>query len=105
VNASCSWAGGLPAPSVVGSYASDGSCGAYVSNQLLLGALALNGGSTPNHLPQSGSDLINRISASLCPARDQRNATRENQPSLLCDVGAVEATNLFPRIYLPIVLK
>jgi hypothetical protein len=105
VNANCSWAGGLPAPSVVGSYASDGSCSAYVSNQLLLGALALNGGSTPNHLPQSGSDLINRIAVSQCPARDQRGATRENQPALLCDVGAVEATNLFPRIFLPIIAK
>jgi hypothetical protein len=32
-------------------------------------------------------------------------ATRENQPALLCDVGAVEATNLFPRIFLPIIAK
>lgn len=105
-SANCDFAAGLAAPNITGTYASDSSCAnAYVSSSLLLGALALNGGSTLNHLPLAGSDLIGRIAASACLQRDQRNATRHTAAGQLCDVGAVETGGLFPRVWLPVLLR
>jgi len=60
---------------------------------LLLGALAANGGPTPTHLPLAGSPLLDRIpvgTAGTCAVAttDQRGEPRPAGPS--CDVGAVE---------------
>ena len=75
--ANCSTSGGLSAPTVTGTWSSDGSCGSgpIVSSSLLLGPLALNGGATPNHLPQPGSAVINQAGCGGY-TRDQRGAVR-----------------------------
>ena len=55
---------------------------------LEIGALADNGGSTPTHLPQAGSPLLNVALAGTCPAVDQRGVARPLGSA--CDSGAVE---------------
>ena len=104
--ANCSASGGLSAPTVTGTWSSDGSCGSgpIVSSSLLLGPLTLNGGPTPNHLPQPGSALINQVGCGNY-TRDQRGAARPGTGSTFCDAGAVETGGLFPRLYLPRVLR
>ncbi len=57
-------------------------------------------GSTSYHMPQPGSPLIN-ASTVTCPERDQRGAAR----IAVCDIGAVEAGGLIPRVYLAALLK
>ena len=104
--ANCSTSGGLSAPTVTGTWSSDGSCGSgpTVSSSLLLGPLALNGGATPNHLPQPGSAVINQAGCGGY-TRDQRGATRPGTGSTFCDAGAVETSGLFPGVYLPSIVR
>ena len=104
--ANCSTSGGLSAPTVTGTWSSDGSCGSgpIVSSSLLLGPLALNGGATPNHMPQSGSAVINQAGCGSY-TRDQRGAARPGTGSTFCDAGAVETGGLFPRVYLPSIVR
>jgi hypothetical protein len=104
--ANCSTSGGLSAPTVTGTWSSDGSCGSgpIVSSSLLLGPLALNGGATPNHLPQPGSAVINQATCGGY-TRDQRGAARPGAGSTFCDAGAVETSGLFPGVYLPSIVR
>jgi len=55
-----------------------------------LGALALNGGSTPNHLPNATSPVINAGDPAISspPATDQRDAARISGG--IIDIGSVE---------------
>lgn len=61
-----------------------------------LGGLALNGGTTKNHLPQLSSPVIDAIPGTSCPqtALDQRGITRPRDGNgdgkWGCDMGAVE---------------
>ncbi len=70
----------------------DFGAGSYAN--LPLDALALNGGPTLNHMPQTGSDAIDSSDNSICRPLDQRGAFRPphfmGDPSDVCDVGAVE---------------
>lgn len=72
----------------------DGSCGATLPGDPLLGPLAGNGGATATHLPAAGSGAIDAIpvgTAGLCDGSvttDQRGVARPVGPA--CDVGAVE---------------
>jgi CSLREA domain-containing protein len=72
----------------------DGSCGATVPGDSLLGSLADNGGATATHLPAAGSGAIDAVpvgTAGLCDgsvSTDQRGVARPVGPA--CDVGAVE---------------
>lgn len=52
----------------------------------MLGPLALNGGTTPNHLPLAGSPAINAGDPNGAPSIDQRGLPRDAKP----DIGAVE---------------
>ncbi len=79
------------------SYDDDGSCG-FVGvgdtsggSDPLLGPLADNGGSTPTHLPDPASPLVDAIAAGACDpveTADQRGIARPQGPG--CDIGAVE---------------
>lgn len=72
----------------------DGSCGATLPGDPLLGPLAGNGGATATHLPAAGSGAIDAIpagTAGLCDGSvvtDQRGVARP--VGAACDVGAVE---------------
>ena len=74
--------------------APDGSCGATLPGDPLLGPLADNGGPTATHLPGAGSGAIDAIpvgTADSCDgsvATDQRGVARP--VGTACDVGAVE---------------
>jgi len=70
---------------------SDSSCAFGVGRDnvnLLLGALADNGGFTQTHLPQSGSPAINNGTNVECPSTDQRGINRPQGGT--CEVGSVE---------------
>lgn len=56
--------------------------------QARLGDLANNGGPTPTHALQSGSDAINAALDAFCPERDQRGVPRPQGNR--CDIGAFE---------------
>lgn len=82
-----------------GNIDTDGSCGLDdASDQTVddvgLGALAANGGTTLTHLPQAGSPAIDLALAEACPTADQRGVTRpqdgDDDGTTACDVGAVE---------------
>lgn len=75
--------------------APDGSCGATLPGDPLLGPFADNGGPTATHLPGAGSGAIDAVpvgTVGLCDgsvATDQRGV--EHTPvGTACDVGAVE---------------
>lgn len=71
---------------------------------LLLGALAANGGPTLTHMPQPGSPAIDRGVLAGCPATDQRGVARSGPGrGTTCDVGAVEYLAPLPQLYLPAV--
>jgi len=70
----------------------DGSCGAALSGDPLLGALADNGGPTLTMALLSGSPAIDAANDAVCPAMDQRNASRSQ--GLHCDLGAYEAEGI-----------
>lgn len=84
----------------------DTSCGAQFPTAApdpLLSPLTtdfLGFGSTAYHLPQTGSPLIN-ASTVTCPEHDQRGAAR----IAACDIGAVEAGGLLPRVWLPVLQR
>ena len=77
--------------SSVTNLSSDSSC-AFGSGRdnvnMLLGALADNGGFTKTHLPQSGSPAINGGTNAGCPSTDQRGISRPQGSK--CEVGSVE---------------
>jgi large repetitive protein len=74
---------------------------------LLLGALADNGGPTLTHLPQPGSLAIDAGTGAGCPAADQRGVARTGPGTgSACDVGAVEfqtPLQQLERVYLPLI--
>ncbi len=70
----------------------DGSCGAALSGDPLLGPLADNGGPTLTMALLSGSPAIDAANDVVCPAMDQRNAARPQ--GLHCDLGAYEAEGI-----------
>ena len=75
---------------------------------LLLGALADNGGPTLTHMPQPGSPAIDGGTGAGCPAADQRGVARTGPGTgSACDVGAVEYValpqQLEQQLYLPLV--
>lgn len=79
--------------STLGNLAPDGSCGATLAGDPLLGPLVDAGGSTLVHVPASGSPAIDAISPeslSSCQGEivDQRGISRPQGSG--CDVGAVE---------------
>lgn len=102
--ANCSTEAGLPAREGDGSWSDDNSCGpaVSVSADLDLGPLQDNGGSTPNHLPQSGSVLIDAVDCGTVTL-DQRGAARPQGAA--CDAGAVEVGILGGRLYVPVVVR
>ncbi len=70
---------------------SDSSCafgGGRDNVNVMLGALADNGGFAKTHLPQSGSPAINGGTNAGCPSTDQRGISRPQGSN--CDVGSVE---------------
>ncbi len=78
-----------------GSIDTGSSCGlgpAASDKTVLLGPLALNGGSARSLLPWSGSTGLNTGDNSQCTATDQRSAARPHSPGDPCDVGALEGS-------------
>lgn len=84
--------------SLGGNLDSDASCGFLAANdrsdaEPLLGALGLNGGTTPNHRPAVGSPAIDVIPIGTLPCvpeipADQRGVARPQGAA--CDIGSVE---------------
>jgi predicted outer membrane repeat protein len=76
---------------------------ANYAGDLLLGALAFNGGAFPmqTRLPQAGSPLIDAADVGYCSAFDQRSGSRVG----VCDIGAVEYGASVAVLYLPLVLQ
>jgi len=75
----------------------DGSCGASMTGDPLLGPLADNGGPTQTHALLPGSPAIDTGHAAICAAPpvnnlDQRGVTRPQ--GAVCDIGAFEFTKL-----------
>jgi hypothetical protein len=72
----------------------DGSCGATLTGDPKLGALANNGGSTQTHLLLTGSPAIDAGESATCLSTDQRGVTRpldgNGDGVARCDLGAVE---------------
>ena len=66
---------------------SDGSCGALITANPLLGGLANYGGLTTTHSLLIGSPAINAGNNGACPASDQRGVARSDGS---CDIGAYE---------------
>lgn len=103
----CETDAGLPAVEGAASWSSDGACGATVSvsSSFNLGALALNGGATPSHMPQAGSVLIDAAGDCSGTTHDQRGIARPNGAA--CDVGAVEytTTGASHSLHLPLVVR
>ena len=102
--ANCFTEAGLPAVTGSRNWADDNSCGGpvAVSSDLDLGPLELNGGLTPNHMPQPGSVLIDDATCGTY-AIDQRGAMRPQGPA--CDAGAVEVGTIGGRINVPVILR
>ena len=80
-----------------GNLSDDTSCSTYfnkphdlngAANNPLLGPLALNGGTTKTHLPQTGSPVIDAGISSGAPTSDQRGIARPQRNAY--DMGAVE---------------
>lgn len=62
--------------------------GTLIDSDPLLGALAFNGGRTPNLLPGTTSPVLAQADSATCPATDQRDSPRP--PGSACDLGAVQ---------------
>lgn len=62
-----------------------------IGTALGLGALGMNGGTMPTHLPNSGSVLIDRGSNPAGLGTDQRGNSRQN--GVQVDIGSVEAVS------------
>ena len=69
----------------------------------LLEPLADNGGNTLTHALGVGSPAIDAGDNAACPATDQRGIGRPVNAG--CDIGAFEADETFPTIYLPFVMR
>lgn len=74
----------------------DGSCGATLTGDPVLGPLVNSGGSTQTHLPLTGSPAIDAADSATCLSTDQRGITRpqdgNNDGVAICDIGAVEVS-------------
>ena len=70
------------------SFISDGSCGAGLSGDPLLGSWEVEGGFGRTFSPQKGSPLINAGDNQICPDEDALGNDRPQ--GLQCDIGAVE---------------
>ena len=72
----------------------DGTCGAALSGDPLLGPLQINGGNTETHALLAGSLAIDAGDNNACPAADQRGYRRpadgDGNGSAVCDIGAFE---------------
>jgi hypothetical protein len=93
-------------------YSDDGTCafgpggGLDSVSDLLLGALANNGGPTRTHMPQPPSPVIDGGTSIGCPATDQRGASRTGPfTGSACDAGAVEYGATLPWLYFPFVRR
>jgi len=102
----CVTAAGVPAASGRDNWSGDGTCGALfqTSASLNLGPLALNGGTTMNHLPQTGSVLVDTAACDGLMV-DQRGASRPSGSA--CDAGAIEVGARLPaqRVFLPMLVR
>jgi hypothetical protein len=67
----------------------DGSCGAALAGDPLLGPLQDNGGPTPTHALLPGSPAIDAGDSATCLAEDQRGVARPQLDG--CDIGAFES--------------
>ena len=84
----------------------DGSCGALLDDDPMLGLLANNGGPTLTHALLSGSPAIDAGHNGYCTTTDQRGVSRPQGAA--CDIGAFEfdpATDGFTFIFLPLIVK
>ena len=86
--------GGTETANVSYSLVDDNSCGTAGTGNLFsisadLSALALNGGTTQNFMPNGTSPVINAGNPNSCPSTDQRGVSRPNGGR--CDMGAVES--------------
>lgn len=88
----------------------DTTCGAFTQTgdkkdqTLPLSALMDNGGPTYTHMPLTGNPAINALPPARCGfSSDQRGAARPAGTN--CDIGAVEAGAMLPRLYLPLVIR
>jgi CSLREA domain-containing protein len=79
-----------PVDALADSIAPDGTCGAAITADPLLGPLADNGGPTPTHALQPGSAAINTGRNGVCPDEDQRGLPRPKTLENPCDMGAFE---------------
>lgn len=78
----------------INNFYADGSCGPNgvntVTDNLILGPLADNGGPTLTHGVDPASDTVDAADASRCQATDQRGVPRDAEA---CDIGAFEVTD------------
>lgn len=74
----------------------DGSCGATLTGDPLLGALANNGSNILTHAPAPGSPAIDVGDSATCLSTDQRGIPRpqdgDSDGVASCDIGAVEVS-------------
>ncbi len=90
----CTVVTGTPVINISDSLIDDNTCGTGGGGNLFaiapdLGALALNGGTTLNHLPNPSSPVRNAGNNSTCQTTDQRGVARPIGGR--CDMGAVES--------------
>jgi CSLREA domain-containing protein len=85
----------------------DGSCGAAVNGDPLLGSLLYNGGLTPTHALLPGSPAIDNGDNASCEPKDQRSVPRpidgDGNGTAVCDIGSVEVGEYFT--LMPVILK
>lgn len=93
VNGDCVTNNGIPADNI-NNLIEDGSCGAYISGDPMLGPLADNGGETLTHALLPGSPAIDAGDAFTCRSVDQRYFVRpvdgDGDGISTCDIGAYE---------------
>ena len=87
---------GLPGSTLtenISNFYADGSCGTNgvdtVTDNLIVGPLADNGGPTRTHAVDPGSDTVDAAASSRCQPTDQRGVPRDPE---VCDIGAFEVT-------------
>jgi hypothetical protein len=97
-----------PSATAIASLSTDNTCafGAGSNANAPLSALQINGALAsflmPTHLPLGG-DPIDGGTLAGCPPTDQRGAGRPAGST--CDVGAVEADSMLPRLWLPVAIQ